>query len=61
MITLHHSLSARSFRPLWMLEELSIPYELKVLPFPPRALARSFLEVNPLGTRCRRCSTARCA
>ena len=50
MITLHHCLSARSFRPLWMLEELGIPYELKVLPFPPRVLARSFLEVNPLGT-----------
>lgn len=50
MITLHHCLSARSFRPLWMLEELDIPYELEVLPFPPRVLARSFLEVNPLGT-----------
>lgn len=50
MITLHHCLSARSFRPLWMLEELGIPYELKVLPFPPRAKARAFLEVNPLGT-----------
>jgi glutathione S-transferase len=50
MITLHHCLSARSFRPLWMLEELGLPYELRVLPFPPRALARSFLEINPLGT-----------
>jgi glutathione S-transferase len=50
MITLHHCLSARSFRPLWMLEELGIPYELKVLPFPPRVLARPFFEVNPLGT-----------
>ena len=50
MFTLHHCLSARSFRPLWMLEELGLSYELKVLPFPPRALARSYLEVNPLGT-----------
>ena len=50
MITLHHCLSARSFRPLWMLEELGVPYELKVLPFPPRAKAREFLDVNPLGT-----------
>ena len=50
MLTLHHCLSARSFRPLWMLEELRIPYDLKVLPFPPRALARSYLEINPLGT-----------
>lgn len=50
MITLHHCLSARSFRPLWMLEELGVPYELKVLPFPPRVHARGFLETNPLGT-----------
>ena len=50
MITLHHCVSARSFRPLWMLEEISLPYELKMLSFPPRALARPYLDVNPLGT-----------
>ena len=50
MIVLHHCVSARSFRPLWMLEELALPYELKMLPFPPRALARSYLQENPLGT-----------
>ncbi len=50
MITLHHCISARSLRPLWMLEELGCPYELVMLPFPPRALARSYLEINPLGT-----------
>lgn len=50
MITLYHCMSARSFRPLWMLEELGLPYELKMLPFPPRALDRSYLEINPLGT-----------
>lgn len=50
MITLHHCMSARSFRPLWTLEEIGIPYELKMLPFPPRALARPFLDINPLGT-----------
>jgi glutathione S-transferase len=33
-----------------MLEELSLPYELRMLPFPPRALARSYLDINPLGT-----------
>ncbi len=49
-ITLYHCVSARSFRPLWLLEELGLPYELKMLPFPPRALARSFLQENPLGT-----------
>ena len=50
MITLYHCLSARSFRPLWMLEELGLPYELKMLPFPPRVLQRDYLQVNPLGT-----------
>lgn len=50
MITLYHCFNARSFRPLWALEELGLPYDLKVLPFPPRALAKPYLEENPLGT-----------
>ena len=50
MITLYHCLSARSFRPLWMLEEIGLPYELKMLPFPPRMLQRDYLQINPLGT-----------
>ncbi|HEY0844326.1 MAG TPA: glutathione S-transferase family protein [Noviherbaspirillum sp.] len=50
MITLHHCVSARSFRPLWTLEELGLSYELKMLPFPPRVLSRDYLAVNPLGT-----------
>lgn len=49
-IHLHHCVSARSFRPLWLLEELQQPYELHMLPFPPRVHARPFLELNPLGT-----------
>jgi glutathione S-transferase len=32
------------------MEELGLPYELIVLPFPPRASARAYLEINPLGT-----------
>lgn len=50
MITLFHGTSARSFRPLWALEELGLPYDLKMLPFPPRVLARDYLALNPLGT-----------
>lgn len=50
MITLYHCVDARSFRPLWMLEEMQLPHELKVLPFPPRVHARDYLEINPLGT-----------
>lgn len=50
MITLYHCADARSFRALWALEELGIPYDLKVLPFPPRVRAPEYLQVNPLGT-----------
>lgn len=50
MIVLHHCVSARSLRPLWMLEELGLPYELRMLPFPPRKHARPYLDRNPLGT-----------
>jgi glutathione S-transferase len=50
MITLYHCHAARSFRPLWMLEEMGLPYELKMLPFPPRVFAKEYLAINPLGT-----------
>src|SRR3954467_681412 len=50
MITLYHCDGARSFRPLWMLEELGLAYELKMLPFPPRVLAKEYMALNPLGT-----------
>jgi len=50
MITLYHCNDARSFRALWALEEVQVPYELKMLPFPPRVLAKEYLAINPLGT-----------
>jgi glutathione S-transferase len=50
MITLYHCYAARSFRPLWMMEELGLPYDLKMLPFPPRVFAKDYLAINPLGT-----------
>lgn len=50
MITLYHCDAARSFRPLWMIEELGLSYDLKMLPFPPRVLAKDYLAINPLGT-----------
>ncbi|WP_309643028.1 glutathione S-transferase family protein [Phenylobacterium sp.] len=50
MPTLYHCADARSFRALWALEELGVPYELKLLPFPPRVLAPEYLAENPLGT-----------
>ena len=50
MIQLYHCADARSFRPLWTLEEMRLDYELKMLPFPPRVLAKDYLGLNPLGT-----------
>jgi glutathione S-transferase len=50
MMKLWHCAGARSFRPLWMLEEMGLPYELELLPFPPRWRQPEYLSVNPLGT-----------
>ena len=50
MLTLFHCADARSFRALWALEELELPYTLELLPFPPRWLKPEYLETNPLGT-----------
>ncbi|RYC33547.1 glutathione S-transferase family protein [Lichenibacterium minor] len=50
MLVLHHCSDARSFRPLWVMEEMGLPYELRMLPFPPRVAASTYLSTNPLGT-----------
>lgn len=47
---LYHCRNARSFRPLWALEELGMEYELINLPFPPRVQYKPYLEINPHGT-----------
>lgn len=48
--TLYHCRNARSFRPLWAMEELGLDYELINLPFPPRVHHKPYLDINPLGT-----------
>jgi glutathione S-transferase len=50
MLHLYHCAQARSFRPLWALEEMRLEYRLTMLPFPPRVLAKDYLTVNLLGT-----------
>ena len=50
MIELYHCHDARSFRALWALEEMGLPYRLHLLPFPPRVLQPDYLALNPLGT-----------
>ncbi len=49
-IRLYHCANARSFRALWALEELGMPYELELMPFPPRFRVEGYREINPLGT-----------
>ncbi len=49
-IQLYHCADARSFRALWALEELGLPYDLTLMPFPPRARFEGYRDVNPLGT-----------
>ena len=49
-IRLYHCADARSFRVLWALEELELPYELEVMPFPPRFRVEGYKDLNPLGT-----------
>lgn len=49
-IKLYHCRDARSFRALWALEELSLPYELELMKFPPRVFREGYRDVNPLGT-----------
>ena len=50
MIELYHCADTRSFRALWALEELGLPYRLHILSFPPRLHEPGYLQENPLGT-----------
>lgn len=50
MIALYHCKDARSFRVLWALEELRLPYALHLMPFPPRLRVEGYKDLNPLGT-----------
>ena len=47
---LYHCRDARSLRCLWAAEEAGFEVDLRVLPFPPRAFAPEYKEVNPLKT-----------
>jgi glutathione S-transferase len=49
-VKLWHCADTRSLRPLWLLEELGLTYELELMAFPPRLLHKPFLQDNPLGT-----------
>lgn len=47
---LYHCADARSFRCLWLAEELGLEFVLETMPFPPRVHVPAYKEINPLGT-----------
>ena len=50
MITVHHLENSRSHRVLWLLEELSVPYQIKRYPREDTLLApESLKKIHPLG------------
>ena len=46
MIRFYHCNTERSFAPFWTLEELGIPYELEMLPFPARVITEDSQELD---------------
>lgn len=51
MLVVHHLNNSRSQRVLWLLEELELPYELRVYPRDPRTMLAppALRQVHPLG------------
>jgi glutathione S-transferase len=47
---LYHCADSRSLRCVWAAQEVGLDIDLRTLPFPPRAFAKEYKEVNPLGT-----------
>ena len=49
-LVLYHSPQTRSVRPLWLLEEMGLPYELKSCAFDPEYFAsEEYRRINPVG------------
>ena len=49
MIRLHHCHQTRSMRPLWLLHELGVDFELVIHPFDKSLRAPDYLALNPAG------------
>ena len=50
MITVFHAPRTRSLRVLWMLEEMSLPYEVRPVDFPRHHSDAEFMRLNPAGS-----------
>ena len=50
MLTIYHVPGTRSFRPIWVCEELGVPYQLERIDFAREfRFSSSYLRLNPLG------------
>ena len=49
MIVLHHAHQTRSMRVLWLLNELGVPFEVRVHPFDKSLRRPEFLSISPAG------------
>ncbi len=47
---LWHCPDSRSLRPLWLLEEMGIEYDVETMTFPPRFMHEGYKDLNSLGT-----------
>ncbi len=51
MLTLYHSPQSRSIRPRWLLEEIGVPYEVKLIRLDAgEQKSPEYLKLNPNGT-----------
>ncbi|KQQ27036.1 glutathione S-transferase [Methylobacterium sp. Leaf123] len=50
MITVFHAPRTRSLRVLWMLEEMGLPYEVRLVDFPRHRDDAEFMRLNPAGS-----------
>ncbi len=50
MLTVFHAPRTRSFRALWMLEEMGLPYAVRPVDFPRHRADAEFMRLNPAGT-----------
>jgi glutathione S-transferase len=50
MLTVYHAPRTRSFRVVWMLEEMGLPYAVRPVDFPRHRDDAEFMRLNPAGT-----------
>jgi glutathione S-transferase len=50
MLTVFHAPRTRSFRVVWMLEEMALPYAVRPVDFPRHRHDAEFMRLNPAGT-----------